>query len=133
MYGRSSTFYDFYTTNRLDPWWNNVPYFSTAAYIHIYVIFYLFFAYVELLSFYLTGLENNGKFPVFYTGVKRFFMIAFYILIGIFLFLYVAMLVFAVVWALLAAILNPSVFLPYTAGALAVLGTLTAKFVFYKG
>jgi hypothetical protein len=97
------------------------------------VIFYLFFAYVELLSFYLTGLENNGKFPVFYTGVKRFFMIAFYILIGIFLFLYVAMLVFAVVWALLAAILNPSVFLPYTAGALAVLGTLTAKFVFYKG
>ena len=132
MFGRPVTFFDFYTTNRLDPWWDNTPDFAVFAYIHIYVLFYLIFAYVELLSFYLTGYDNQGKFPVEYTKAKRFFMVAFYISMGLFLFLYVAMLWFALVWAILAAILNPSIMLPYTAAALTLIATITAKFVFYK-
>ena len=132
VYARPISFYDFYSTNRLDPWWVTTPYIDIAAYIHIYVLVYLFFAYVELLSFYLTGLDNQGKFPVQYTWVKRFFMLSFYLSILVFLFLYLAMLVFALVWAVLAAILNPSVFLPYTTAALTLIATCTSKYVYFK-
>lgn len=59
-------------------------------------------------------------------------MFGFYIAIGIFLFLYVAMLWFTLVWVLLAAILNPSVFLPYTAAALTLVATFTAKFLYFQ-
>ena len=59
-------------------------------------------------------------------------MIMFYVLLGIFIFYYIAMLVFALVWAVLAAILNPSRLLPYTAAALILIGTVTAKLLFYK-
>ena len=58
VFGRPNTFYDFYSTNRLDPWWETTPYITTVAYIHIYVLVYLFFAYVELTSFYITGTAN---------------------------------------------------------------------------
>ncbi len=85
-----------------------------------------------MLSFYLTGYDNNGKYPVKYSMSKRIIMISFYVTVGFFLFIYVAMLWFALVWALLAAILNPSVFLPYTAAALTLIATFTAKFVYYK-
>jgi len=59
-------------------------------------------------------------------------MISFYVSIAFFLFIYIAMLWFVLVWAVLAAILNPSVFLPYTAAALTLIGTFAAKFVIYK-
>ena len=59
-------------------------------------------------------------------------MYSFYTAIVIFVFLYVAMLWFALVWAVLAAILNPSVFLPYTTAALTLIATFTAKYVYYK-
>ena len=132
IYARPITFYDFYATNKLDPWWNNTPYITIAAYIHIYVLVYLFFAFVELISFYLTGLDNQGKFPVRYSFVKKFFMYCFYALMGFFCFLYVAMLWFAFVWAVLAGVLNPSVFLPYTAAALTLIATITAKYAYFK-
>ena len=65
-------FYDFYSTNRLDPWWYNTPGLDIIAYIHISVGVYLVFAYLEVFSFYLTGYDNQGKFPVTYTFPKRF-------------------------------------------------------------
>lgn len=123
---------DFYATNRLDPWWDNTPYIVEAAYIHIYVLIYLVFAFIELVSFFMTGLDNNGKFPIKFKPAKRIIMIIFYVLLGIFIFYYIAMLWFALVWCLLSAILNPSKFLPYTAAALAFIGTIAAKFVLYK-
>jgi hypothetical protein len=132
VFTKPVTLFDFYTTNRLDPWWNNIPHLKEAGYFHIYVLFYLFFAYIELVSFYLTGYDNNGKFNVTYTFWKRFFMLSFYVAIGIFLFLYVSMLWFALVWAVLAAIFNPSVFLPYTAAALTLVATFTSKLVHFK-
>jgi len=58
VYGRPVSLYDFYTTNRLDPWWNNTPYLKEAAYVHIYVLIYLILAYLELVSFYMTGYDN---------------------------------------------------------------------------
>ena len=87
---------------------------------------------MEVLSFYLTGYDNNGKFPVRYSLVKKVLMFAFYTTLGLFLFLYFAMLWFVLVWVLLSAILNPSVFLPYTAAALALMATLSAKLIFYR-
>lgn len=59
-------------------------------------------------------------------------MYAFYSTLAVYLFLYLAMIFFVIVWALLSAILNPSVFLPYTAAALALLGTFSAKLLYYK-
>ena len=42
------------------------------------------------------------------------------------------MLWFALVWVILAGVLNPSVFLPYTAGALTLVATATAKYAYFK-
>ena len=58
VYGIPVTFFDFYNTNRLDPWWNSTPNIMIGAYINAYVVLYLVFAYIELLSFYLTGYDN---------------------------------------------------------------------------
>jgi hypothetical protein len=59
-------------------------------------------------------------------------MIGYYVLLGIFLFYYFAMGWFCLTWCILAAVLNPSRFLPYTAAALALIGVFTAKAAFYK-
>lgn len=64
-----------------------------------------------------------------YTYLKRFVMLSFYVTIGFFMFLYCAMFFFVFVWALLSAILNPSIFLPYTTAALALIATIGAKYV----
>ena len=58
VYGRTVTFYDFYATNKLDPWWDNIPYFEQISYMHLHVLFHLFLAYFEVFSFYLTGYDN---------------------------------------------------------------------------
>jgi len=58
VFARPVVFRDFYNVNRLDPWWNHLPFIKEAALAHIYVIFYLIFAVIEVISFYLTGLEN---------------------------------------------------------------------------
>jgi hypothetical protein len=50
-----------------------------------------------------------------------------------FIFFYLAMFCFALVWAVLAAVLNPSIFLPYSAAALVLIGTVTAKYLFFSG
>ena len=73
---------------------------SLHDYRRVYVLVYLLFAYVEVLSFYLTGYDNNGKFPVRYSLVKKVLMFAFYTTLGLFLFLYFAMLWFVRVWVL---------------------------------
>lgn len=80
----------------------------------------------------MTGYDNNGKFPIQFTFVKRFISMAFYVLLGIFIFFYFALVWFAFVWCLLSAILNPSRFLPYSAAGLAFIGTLATKYVIYK-
>jgi hypothetical protein len=59
-------------------------------------------------------------------------MVIFYILLGIFLFYYIAMLWFALVWCLLSAVLNPSRLLPYTAAALVFIGTASAQAMMFK-
>jgi hypothetical protein len=51
-------FSDFFNTNRMDPWWNNVPHLQQVSLVHLYVLFYLILAYTELISFYLTGYNN---------------------------------------------------------------------------
>jgi hypothetical protein len=128
VFARSVTFFDFYTTNRLDPWWNTTPYIREVALIHLYVLGYLIFALVELVSFYLAGYDNNGKFNVKFTLMKKFFMYSFYLSLCFFLLLYFSMLWFALVWAILASIFNPSVYLPYSAAALTLVATVTSKY-----
>ena len=128
IYERPVTFFDFYTTNQLEPWWNVTPYVKEVAWIHLYVVAYMIFALIELVSFYLTGYDNNGKFNVKFTLLKKFFTYSFYLSLAFFLLLYFSMLWFALVWAILASIFNPSVYLPYSAAALTLLATVTSKY-----
>ena len=123
---------DFYQTNRMSPWWDNTPHIDIFGYIHIYVLVYLVLAFIELISYYLTGFKNNGRFPIRYTWTKKILMGSFYVCIGIFLILYFAMFWFILVWAILAAILNPSKYLPYAAAALTLFTTIGVKIVMYK-
>jgi hypothetical protein len=132
IFAKTVTFFDFYTTNKLDPWWDHIPYLEEVAWIHLYVIAYLFYAFVELISFYLTGYDNNGKFKVKFTMLKKFFIYSFYLSLGFFLLLYFSMLWFALVWAILASIFNPSVYLPYSAAALTLVATVTSKYQYIE-
>jgi hypothetical protein len=126
------TFFEFYTTNRMDPWWLYVPYLEEVAWIHLYVIGYMIFAFVELFSFYLTGYDNNGKFKVKFTMLKKYFIYSFYLSLSFFLLLYFSMLWFALVWAILASIFNPSVYLPYSVAALTLVATVTSKYQYIE-
>ena len=128
VFARPVTFFDFYTTNRLDPWWYSTPYIKEIAWVHLYVIVYMIFAYVELVSFYMTGYDNMGKFKVKFTRLKKLFTYSFYVSLAFFLLLYFSMLCFALVWATLAGIFNPSVYLPYSAAALTLVATVTSKY-----
>jgi hypothetical protein len=122
-------FYDFYTPSIMDPWWGGeIPYTSEVLWIHLYVIAYLMFALVEVVSFYLTGYDNNGKFKVKYSLLKKFFTYSLYLSLIFFALLYFSMLCFVLVWAILASIFNPSVYLPYSAAALTLIGTVTSKY-----
>lgn len=132
VFGRAVLFHDFYAANRLDPWWDITPGLNIVAYIHIPVLIYLVFAYIEVFSFYMTGYDNQGKFPVTYTYLKRFVMISYYIFLGFFLYLFSAMFFFVCVWCLLSAVINPSVFLPYTTAALVILATVSSKILMYR-
>jgi len=44
-----------------------MPFTKEAGYTHTFVFLYFILALIELTSFYLTGLENQGKYPVEYT------------------------------------------------------------------
>ena len=83
---------------------------------------------IAFVSFYLAGYDNNGKFNVKFTLMKKFFMYSFYLSLCFFLLLYFSMLWFALVWAILASIFNPSVYLPYSAAALTLVATVTSKY-----
>jgi hypothetical protein len=88
----------------------------------------MIFALLELVSYYLTGYDNHGKFTVRYTFMKRVLLLTFYFLLLFFLLAYFSMLWFALVWAVLASIFNPSVYLPYSAAALTLMATVTSKY-----
>ena len=92
----------------------------------------MIFALVELVSFYLTGYDNNGKFKVKFSMVKKFFRMSFHMYLCFFALIYFSMLCFALVWAILASIFNPSVYLPYTAAALTLVATVTSKYQYIE-
>lgn len=116
----------------MDPWWNNVPDFRLVTEIHAFVLVYLFFAYAEIIAYYLNGYYNNGKYAIMYTWPRRFIMIGFYVSVGFFLFLYLLYIFLAVQWCVLGAVFNPTVILPYAAAILAFIATVGAKIKFYK-
>ena len=88
------------------------------------IIFYL--ALCEMTT--LSGYDNNGKFKVKYSLLKKFFTYSLYLSLIFFALLYFSMLCFVLVWAILASIFNPSVYLPYSAAALTLIGTVTSKY-----
>ena len=131
IFSKSIYFFDLYMANRLDPWWNNVPHLNIFFYLQSLAVLYMIVAFIELISYYLTGLENNGRFPVEYTIPKKILTFIFKALIGIHALLYFTMVWFVLVWAVLAAIINPSRFLPYAAAALTFFTTITVKIIYY--
>ena len=84
-----------------------------------------------MISYYLTGLENNGRFPVKSTFGKKFLSNLFKILIGVFVMMYILFFWFVLVWAVLAAVINPNRFLPYAAAAMTLFTTFTIKLIYY--
>jgi hypothetical protein len=96
VFAKILTVKDFFMVNRMQPWWDNVPNVDIVLYIHIYVLVYLFFAYLEIFAYYLTGYYNNGKYAIKYSFMRRLIMLNFYIGIGFFLFLYLMMLILIV-------------------------------------
>lgn len=132
MFAKTLTIKDFFSINRMDPWWENVPNVEIVLYIHAYILVYLFFAYLEIFSYYLTGFYNNGKYVIMYSFARRFIMINFYIGISFFLFLYIMMAIFTIQWGILGAIFNPTALLPYSAAIVTFIATVGAKFNYFK-
>ena len=123
---------DFYNTDRMNPWWESLPYIEVFEYTHIFVLFYVVVAFCELISYYLTGFKNNGRFPIITSIPKKMLTTAFYFCIGVFFTFYFAMFWFILVWVILAAVLNPSKYLPYATAALTLFTTIGLKIVSYK-
>lgn len=88
--------------------------------------FYFLVAFTELISYYATGYDNNGKFLIKRSRLKKTLFTCFFATLGAFLVVYSIMILMIIVWAILGAVMNPSIFLPYAAAAgtlLAVVGT----------
>jgi hypothetical protein len=81
----------------------------------------------------LIGFINNGRFPVVYNIPKKIIVYIFMFCLFVFAFLYFAMIWFVLVWCILAAILNPTKFLPYAAGSITLVSTVLLKYRSYKG
>jgi len=96
-------------------------------YIHIYVLLYLFVVFLELISFYITGFNNNGRFPTRLSFLRKALTTFLNIILAIFLFMYYAMFWLIMTWSLLGAILNPSKFLPYATSVLTLFAVISAK------
>jgi hypothetical protein len=82
----------------------------------------------ELCSFYSTSPGNDGRFKIKFTQIKQWSQRLFYETLAVLLFMLFSMLWFALTWAVLAAIFNPSIYLPYSAGSLTLMVTLKAKY-----
>ena len=117
-----------YQANRLDPWWDNVPYFDIFLYVHIILVVYIVLAFLELVSYYIIGFDNIGRFRVKLGWDKKILNHTVFGLLFFFLFIFFAALWYTLVWAVLAAILNPNKFLPYAAGAVTLFTTMTMKY-----
>ena len=116
----------------MEPWWETTPHLDIFMYIHFYVVVYLVFAFIELVSYYLTGFNNNGRFPISYTLPKKILMSCYLVCLIIFFVLYYGMIWFILVWALIAAILNPSTYLPYGVAAMTFFATISTKLLIYQ-
>ncbi|TNV88185.1 hypothetical protein FGO68_gene5191 [Halteria grandinella] len=120
VFKKPITVFDIYYVNRMDPWWDNVPSINIVLYIHIYVLAYLFFAYFEVLCYYLTGWQRKVV-----TCMFNFYLY-------VFLVVYLLMAFFSIQWGILGAIFNPTVLLPYSAAIVTFIATVGAKYNFYK-
>ncbi len=118
-----------YIANRLDPWWNHVPYLEYFLYANFIVVVFVASTLVELVAYNLTGFSNNGRFPVKLTLPKRILKGLVYTLLAIFCILYFAMFWFVLVWTILAAVLNPNRFLPYAAAAMTLFTTIGIRYL----
>jgi hypothetical protein len=112
----------------MEPWWETTPYVKEVAYAHILLLFYILASLLELFSFYQTSPGNDGRFKIKYTVCKIWSQRFFYYTLGLLLYLLFCMMWFALTWAILAAIFNPSVYLPYSAGSLTLMATFQAKY-----
>ena len=86
-------------------------------YLLWFVALFYFIAFLELSSYYTVGYDNNGKFTIKKTFLKKLLSNLFLFLLALFTWLYVVMLVLVLSWSILGAIINPSKFLPYASAS----------------
>lgn len=99
------------------PWWNEVEDIHIFFYLLYFIAFFYFIAFLELSSYYTNGYDNNGKFTIKKTFLKKFVSNTFLLLLAIFTWAYMMMMVLILSWSILGAIINPSKFLPYASAS----------------
>jgi hypothetical protein len=92
----------------------------------------VFFALIELVSYYAVGHLDTGKYPVKKTLLKKIIVLIFWILISLYLAIFSAMVILVLTWSLLGAVLNPNRFLPAASGSVTFITFVLAKFTFMK-
>ena len=111
------TVQDIINPSSYKPWYNEVPVpqslFITMGICGGYFIVSL----IELVSFYATDLMNTGKYRTEKTRCKQIQVTIYWVFFAIFAVIYAMLLTLFLVWCILGAILNPTAFLPYAAGA----------------
>jgi hypothetical protein len=128
IYGVEYGVFHFMFANTKEPWWYNIPGIRIYFYMMSLPAFYCFVAFIELLSYYATGYDNNGKYLIKRSKLKKTLFTTFFACLGAFLVVYSIFLVLVMVWAILGAVMNPSIFLPYAAAAGTLLIFVKMKF-----
>jgi hypothetical protein len=130
IHHRYFTIMDILFPSSYDFWWDNIPYKWTMYITYgITAAFYLF-GFLEMMSFYFSGALDTGRYPVRQTKCKRRLVGIFWGLLFFLIAIYSAYLGLALVWALLAAILNPSKFLPYASASATLMTFVKTKISF---
>ena len=87
---------------------------------------------LELISFYLSGFEDSGRYETRYTRPKKILTSALWLLFLVYMAIYNAYLILVLVWCMLGAILNPQKFLPAATGTLTFVVFVVARYTQLK-
>jgi len=116
-----------------EPWWLEIPDIRYYFYANCLTAFYFLVAFIELISYYATGYDNNGKYLIKRSKMRVVLFVFFFGCLGIFLVVYSIVIVLVIVWAILGAVMNPSIFLPYAAAAGTLMAVVGAKLANVEG
>ena len=115
-------FSDIFNSSSYNFWFDDL-----TGKIYFYIVsglWCLFFmiGLIELIWYYATGARDTGKYVVRRTWPRYIITILFWVMIFIFIAIYTAYISMILVWWILGAVLNPQKFLPFSTGAIVIIG-----------